>query len=308
MPEQDSELADTPGLVHALRVLRERWWVIVLCALVSLVVAVVYVERKPNQYTATASLQFTTNSIPSQLAGVGSGQSLDVEGEKNTDVQLVTTTHVAAMVIKALGLRTTPAELLDQVSASDPQNDYVIDIAATDENPQLARKIANSFAQQYVLYSQQQNEEQLIKGQQLLAHREAQLPPGDTADRANLTALSQKLLLLQAVASANAKVANTASVPGSPSSPNRKATAVVALIFGLLVGVGLAFLLEPSEYRGKVFGGVRGAVRRSGACRYSAAHAGAHRQGARYRAQSPFGYCVTASRCLRPMASSRRCW
>jgi capsular exopolysaccharide synthesis family protein len=244
MPERDSEPADTPGLVQALHVLRERWWVIALCALVSVVAAVVYVERKPNQYTATASLQFTTNSIPSQLAGVGSGQSLDVEGEKNTDVQLVTTTPVAAMVIKELGLHTTPTELLGQVSASDPQNDYIVDVAATDGDPRQATKIANSFAQQYVLYSQQQNEEQLIKGQQLLAQRIAQLPAGDTTDRANLATLSQKLLLLQAVATANAKVANTAPVPGSPSSPNRKGTAAVALIFGLLVGVGLAFLLN----------------------------------------------------------------
>ncbi len=244
MPERDSETTETPGLVRALQVLRERWLVIVLCALVSLVAAVAYVEHKPNQYTATSSLQFTTNSIPSQVAGVGSGQSLDPEGEKNTNVQLVTTTPVAALVIRALGLKTTPAELLGEVSASDPQSDYIVDIAVTHENPRLAAKIANSFAQQYVTYSQRQNEEQLIKGQQLIARRSAQLPPGDTADRANLNALSQKLLLLQAVATANARVANVASIPESPSSPNRKATAAVAVIFGLLLGIGLAFLFN----------------------------------------------------------------
>jgi capsular exopolysaccharide synthesis family protein len=244
MPERDSEVAETPGLVRALQVLRERWLVIVLCALVSLAAAVAYVEHKPNQYTATSSLQFTTNSIPSQVAGVGSGQSLDPEGEKNTNVQLVTTTPVAAQVIGALGLKTTPAELLGEVSASDPQNDYIVDIAVTNGNPRLAAKIANSFAQQYVAYSQRQNEEQLIKGQQLITRRAAQLPPGDTADRANLNALSQKLLLLQAVATANARIANVASVPESPSSPNRKATALVAVIFGLLLGIGLAFLFN----------------------------------------------------------------
>jgi capsular exopolysaccharide synthesis family protein len=244
MPERDSETTETPGLVRALQVLRERWVVIVLCALVSLVAAVAYVEHKPNQYTATASLQFTTNSLPSQIAGVNSGQSLDPEGEKNTNVQLVTSTPVAAQVIEALKLKTTPAELLGEVSASDPQNDYVVDIEVTDGNPQRAAKIANAFAQQYVTYSQRQNEEQLIKGQQLIARRAAQLAPGDTTDRANLNALSQKLLLLQAVATANARVANLASVPQSPSSPNRKATALVAVIFGLLLGVGLAFLLN----------------------------------------------------------------
>jgi succinoglycan biosynthesis transport protein ExoP len=244
MDEQDEDTLATPGLVHALRVLRERWWLILACALVALAAAIVYVERKPNQYTATSSLQFTTNSIPSQVAGVSSGQSLDPEGEKNTDVQLVTTTPVAAAVVQVLKLKISPSELLGQVSASDPQNDYVIDVSVTDGNARLAASIANAFAQQFVAYSQKQSEEQLIKGQKLIAERIASLPAGATTDRANLEALSQKLLLAQAVATANAKVASTAAVPESPSSPNRKATALVALVFGLLLGVGLAFLLN----------------------------------------------------------------
>lgn len=249
MEEQDTDKLETPGLVHALQVLRERWWLIVGCALIALAAAVVYVERKPSKYTATSSLQFTTNSVPSEVAGVSGGQSLDAEGEKNTDVQLVTTTPVAQAVIEALKLKITPSELLDQVSASDPQNDYIVDVSVTDENPGRAATIANAFAQQFVAYSQKQNEEQLIKGQELIAAKAAALPAGDSADRANLQALSQKLLLAQAVASANARVASTASVPGSPSSPNRKATALVALIFGLLLGVGLAFLLNSLNTR-----------------------------------------------------------
>ncbi len=247
--QEQEESQQTPGLVQALGVLRERWWLIVGCALIALVAAVAYVESKPNQYTATSSLLFTTNSIPSQVAGVSSGQSLDTEGEKNTDVQLVTTTPVAQAVIGALKLKTSPSELLDEVSASDPQNDYIVDVSVTDENPRRAASIANAFAQQFVAYSQKQNEEQLIKGQQLIAAKAAALPAGDSADRANLQALSQKLLLLQAVATANAKVASTAAVPGSPSSPNRRATALVALIFGLLLGVGLTFLFNALNTR-----------------------------------------------------------
>jgi succinoglycan biosynthesis transport protein ExoP len=242
MDKQDADNTDTPGLVHALRVLRERWWLIAACAVVALAAALIYVEHKPNQYTAVASLQFTTNSVPSQVAGVSSGQSIDPEGEKNTDVQLVTTTPVAKAVVEALKLKVTPSELLDEVSASDPQNDYVVDVSVTNGDARRAASVANAFVEQFVAYSQRQNEEQLIKGQQLIAKRAAALPAGDTTDRANLEALSQKLLLLQAVVTANAKVASTAAVPGSPSSPNRKATAVVALIFGLLLGIGLAFV------------------------------------------------------------------
>jgi succinoglycan biosynthesis transport protein ExoP len=253
MPEQDPELTETPGLVRALRVLRERWLLIALCGVVAAGAAFAYVEHKPNQYTATASLQFTTNSLPSQVAGVGGGQSLDPEGEKATNVQLVTTTSVAELVIKELHLKKSSSELLGQVVASDPQNDYVVDIAVTDRDPALAATIANAFAQQYVVYSQEQSQEQLIRGQQLIEQRAARLPATDTVDRANLAALSQKLLLLQAVATGNARVANTADPPESPSSPKRTATVAVALIFGLLAGVALAFLLNMLNSRVKLW-------------------------------------------------------
>jgi capsular exopolysaccharide synthesis family protein len=254
VPEPYSEKsasAEVPGLVRALEVLRERWWIVATCAIVSLLVAVVYVEHQPKEYTATASLQFTANSLPSQVAGVPSNQSADPEGEKSTNLQLVTTTPVAAMVVKALGLDTTPADLLGQVSATNPQNDYIIDISATERSPMLAAEIANAFAQQYVIYSQQQNKNQLVKGEQLLNKRYAQLPSTDTVDRANLRALAQKLLLLQAVQTGNARVADTAVTPTAPSSPKKKEIAGAALVVGVLLGIGLAFLLNLLDRRVK---------------------------------------------------------
>lgn len=248
MPEMSTPV-DVPGLVQALRVLRERWWIVLICAVVSLGVAVLYLERQPKQYTATAKLQFTASSIPSQVAGVPQNQSVDPEGEKATNLQLVTATPVAALVVKALKLSVTPAVLLEEVTASNPNNDYIVNVVVTNGSPKLATAIANEFAQQYVIYSQQQNEAQLIKGEQLINHKLTQLPTSDIADRANLRALSQKLLLLQAVQSGNAKVVGTASVPSSPSSPKTKSTAVVVLVVGLLLGAGLAFILNLIDRR-----------------------------------------------------------
>jgi non-specific protein-tyrosine kinase len=240
---------EVPGLVQALRVLRERWWVIAICGVVALLSALVYVERQPRQYTATAKLEFTSNNIPSQVAGVPETQSIDPEGEKATNLQLVTATPVAAQVVKTLKLDTTPAELLEEVTASNPNNDYIVDVSFTDAQPQRAAEIANTFAEQYVVYSQKEKEAQLVRGEQLINQKLAQLPAEDTADRTNLRNLSQKLLLLQAVQTGNAKVVGIATVPGSPSSPKVKSTVLIALIVGLLLGVGLAFLLNLIDRR-----------------------------------------------------------
>ena len=246
-----STTSEVPGIVQALRVLRERWWVIAICAVVSLMSALIYVERQPKQYTATAKLQFTSNNIPSQVAGVPESQSIDPEGEKATNLQLVTATPVAAQVIKKLKLDATPAALLEEVSASNPNNDYIVDVSVTDTQASRAAMIANSFAEQYVVYSQNEKEAQLVKGEQLIDQKLSQLPVGDTVDRANLRSLSQKLLLLQAVQTGNARVVGTATVPGSPSSPKVKSTVLVALIVGLLLGVGLSFLLNLIDRRAK---------------------------------------------------------
>lgn len=246
MPELDPQdraptASEVPGIVQALRVLRERWWVIAICGVVALASALIYVERQPKQYTATAKLQFTSNNIPSQVAGVPETQSIDPEGEKSTNLQLVTATPVATLVIKDLKLKTTPAALLENVSASNPNNDYIIDVSATDAQPQRAAAIANAFAEQYVVYSQQEKEAQLVRGEQLINQKYAQLPESDAVDRANLRDLYQKLLVLQAVQTGDARVVGTATVPSSPSSPKVKATVLIALIVGLLLGVGLAF-------------------------------------------------------------------
>jgi non-specific protein-tyrosine kinase len=232
-----------------MRVLRERWWIVLICAVLSLNAALLYLGRQPKQYTATAKLQFTANSIPSQVAGVPQNQVADPEGEKATDLQLATSTPVAGLVVKALKLRITPQAVLEKVTALNPNNDYIIDVAATDASPVRAAVIANAFVEQYLVFSQQQNEAQLIKGQQLINLKLEHLPVSDTTDRANLVALNQKLLLLQAVQSGNANIVDTASVPGSPSSPKTKSPAVIALIVGLLIGVGLSFLLNVIDRR-----------------------------------------------------------
>lgn len=251
MPEPSAQpsIVESTGLLSALRILRERILVIVLCAAVAAVVAFLYVQRQHNEYTATAALQFTSNSLPSQVAGVQQNQSLDPEGEKATNVQLVTTKPVAELVSASLKGRWSADELLEKVTASDAQNDYIVDVVATDENPHAAAEIANAFAEQYVVYSQQQNQAQLIRGEELIAQKEARLAPTDTTDLENLRALYQKLLLLQSVQTGNAQVVNTAGVPGSPSSPKRKQVLLIALLAGILVGVGFAFLLNLIDRR-----------------------------------------------------------
>ena len=89
----------------------------------------------------------------------------------------------------------------------------------------------------------------MLAGERLLTAKLNAVPATDTASRANLEAALRKLLVLEAVQTANAQVVDRAAEPGTPSSPNLKLNVLLALVFGLVLGVGLAFLLNLFDRR-----------------------------------------------------------
>ena len=62
-----------------LEVLRRRWWIVLVLAIVGLLVAAAYVKEAPKVYTATATVQVTANAANtnSVAAARTSGGSID---------------------------------------------------------------------------------------------------------------------------------------------------------------------------------------------------------------------------------------
>lgn len=242
---------DSQGLLRSLAILRERWWVVLVTVVVCVGVALALTLHATKQYTATAELLFAQNPLITEVGGTSPAPSSDPQADQATNLLLVTTGDVASAVKQALDSPLSVAQLLDEVSTSQAQSSNIVNVSVTDPSPARAAKIANAFATEYVALSKSANLQQVLSGEQLITQQLKALPDtlANAVTRANLQTALQKLQAVAAVQAGNAQVVDHAAVPASPSYPNKKVNLLVALVFGLALGVGLVFLLNLIDRR-----------------------------------------------------------
>lgn len=139
------------------------------------------------------------------------GKNLYTANEVQTDIQLVNTYNVIIKspailnkVIKELKLNMTADELNQKITVTSEQNSQVFTVAVQDANPYKAARITNTIAD---VFKNQVSKIMNVK---------------------NVTVL------------AKAQVSHDQS----PVKPKPLLNIAIALVVGLMVGVGLAFLLE----------------------------------------------------------------
>jgi len=96
-PSLAASSRDRSPLLHAARVVRERWWIVAICVVVCAAVSYLLASSATKQYTATAELLVQ----PSSLTGLVNGtqtpatDSATVAQLQSTDVSLATSSPVA---------------------------------------------------------------------------------------------------------------------------------------------------------------------------------------------------------------------
>jgi tyrosine-protein kinase len=252
-PTQPAAAPQPPSsFVRALRIARERWWVIGVAAIVCAAAAYAVSTTSTKEYEAKSKILFRNPGFSNALVGAEVfAPSIDPERDASTNVLLVKSNEVAEQVKKKLALETTTSDLLDNIDVQVEENADVAGIIAKDPDPAQAAKISDAFAEQYVLFRQQADRKKVADAETLLRQRRDSLPADETAERRELSGALQKLVALEAVQTGNAEVIDRASVPTSPSSPKPKRDAAIALIFGALLGTALAFVLDFFDRRVK---------------------------------------------------------
>jgi capsular exopolysaccharide synthesis family protein len=136
-----------PAATHRHRgVLRRRWRLIAVVALLTLAVAVVWSLRRTPIYRATASVLVSSVAIPSE--GGAPGQLVSMRDEQ----QVATSMPVARMVAERYGTSTTPEQLLRHVSVDVPKGSRILRITYADPVATTARTGADAFALAYLTY------------------------------------------------------------------------------------------------------------------------------------------------------------
>ncbi len=157
MAESPSEV----GLRDYFAILQRRKWIVieVLIALVGIVAIGSFLQAPV--YRAAAALLVETEGpsfgryeeLPMVAQGLDMARSATIETHK----RLMTTRPVLEAVTQDLNLLVGIEKLREQVSIETFRDTDVIEIHAEDRDPQLARDIANSVAENYILWNQDYN-------------------------------------------------------------------------------------------------------------------------------------------------------
>lgn len=265
--QHESYQPATIDLREYIAILRRRKWSVFLVAIVVTGAAVAYAVLATAVYTSTSRVQI----LPIVPAGsISSLASINVETERG----IVDSAVVASRVNDDLGLQLSPAQILKHLRVSVEEETEILDIGYTSPDPGTAQRMSQAFAEAYLSFRAQQANSQ-VQAQidsvnaeiQAVAH-EISLNQQKLANAGSATDKSKYNLLIQAdsarlgvLEQKSADLANSSSLrstgtviqpadlPLTPSNPSAIKVGAIAMILGLALGIGFAFLRERLDER-----------------------------------------------------------
>ncbi|MGX9157668.1 YveK family protein [Priestia megaterium] len=193
------------GLLDFLQVLRKRLWLIALITIIAATISAII-----SFFVLTPVYQANTQILVNQAK---SEQQLYNAGAVQTNVQLISTYNdiikspaILDKVIGKLKLESTAKSLSGQIQVTSSENSQVAQITVQDTNPKRATEIANTTASVF----------------------QKEVPKIMNMNIDNVSILSK------------ADVAASKS----PVKPQPILNIAIALVIGLMLGIGLSFLLE----------------------------------------------------------------
>ena len=198
-------------LADVLQVIRKRLWVIALIAIMFGGLAMGYSLVQTPVYEASVKLLVAKQPG----AAPDEGLSSEVQGLQQltlTVIELIDSHPVAAAVVRELDLQTTSGDLLQNLSVEQVNATSVVEVSYQDPSPQRAQRVVNAIGEEV---SKRSYEGGFV---------------------------SQNIIV---------SVWEKPTLPRDPVSPDLTRNIGVGLFVGVMLGVGVAFLLEYFQWRRK---------------------------------------------------------
>jgi polysaccharide biosynthesis transport protein len=255
--EQKKRRSDLERIVH---VLRRHLRLILICLFLAGAAATASSLLQAKEYTASASLLFRNPGFAEDVYGTNQSSSpTDPTREAATNQQLVGMRVVAGRTAKVLGGDYTEAKIHDMVSVSGNGQSEIVSVTATSKSAAAAQEVANAFARQFISFRAATDKSKLLQAKKLAEKNLGSLSPSqrEGVGGQSLSRAAERLGVLASLQTGNAELVQPATEPTSPSSPKPIRNGFLGAIFGLLLGIGLAFIFdrlgsqfrEPEEIR-----------------------------------------------------------
>ena len=190
------------------RVLLRRLWVILLVVAVVVGFAVGVSFWQTPEYVASTKVLVGQEQINGQDTNLG-GNVTGLQALTQTMILYIDTRPVAEEAIQRLGLGISPDEVLNNLTIEQMESSQLLLLSYKDTDPQRAEQVVNTVGQ----------------------------------------VSSERISASSAIASnIEANVIEKAIVPGTPISPQPLRNGLLAAVFGLMLGTGLALLMEYLDY------------------------------------------------------------
>jgi succinoglycan biosynthesis transport protein ExoP len=241
----------TFDLRRAMQVVRRRFWILVICAVLVPAAAVAVSAAQQKKYTAEATLLFRDPQFDQKLFGsTFVPNSTDPERQAATNLELVSLDTVAARTAKRIP-GVTPKQVSNAVEPETKGQADVVSINATWTDPRRAATMANTFANEYIAFRRDADRAKIgvarlpLRKQLRELSREERAGPLGRSLRARLTQLN----VLASLQTGNAELVQPALAPDGPSSPKVVRNGALGLVLGLILGAGLVGLAEALDRR-----------------------------------------------------------
>ena len=241
------------SLSSYLQVLRRRKWIVLLCAVLVPLTALVLSARQEKQYESSAEVYVSRQNIASALTGIEDTTLIvDESRAAETQARLAETPDVATATLQELRiLEMTAGQLLSQLTVAPRGNTDILGISVVNPDPERATLLADSVARQFVIYRARLDTAALRK-----ARQEAQLTLSALRSQGKestelyqtLEQKDQELATLEALSTDRVSVVRRAD-QASQVAPQPVRNAILGLFLGVVLGVGLAFLVDAFDTR-----------------------------------------------------------
>jgi capsular exopolysaccharide synthesis family protein len=229
-------------------VLRRRWRLALLIAILTPVSALVASKLQPQQYEAHANVLLSSQNLVGAVTGVSDPTLLQPDRVAATQADVAASPPVADSAVQAAGLQRsmTGADLLNNSSVTANPNADILEFAVRSSSPSAAVRLVNAYANAYTQYRQQLDVGSITKAQDGLkaAIEQAAKTSGTHSDvYTTLTGRLQQLNTIKALETSKALVYRQAQT-AAQIAPRTKRNVALGVVLGVLVGISAAFLIE----------------------------------------------------------------